>query len=206
MKKITFCIFSLLFSIPLLAQHKFSTYRAHHSLHEAITMSSEVIEGRTLDFEKKAEGKPLMFQSEKVKIGELNRIANNLSKFIEKTQEDVNSERVLYDLLDDYHYRDLFFDEYDQLTYKGDSLKTKIDSLYNYSLKINIHQLSQLENFSNNHFKTSADYYDDDGQKINFFNYVFSDKSNYGMMMAMNYLLLDVKTFQLLYFGTIMTY
>ncbi|WP_159284536.1 hypothetical protein [Tenacibaculum maritimum] len=57
----------------------------------------------------------------------------------------------------------------------------------------------------NNHFKTNGDYYNEE-DKIDYFNYLFYDKSNYGIMMSLSYLLLDVKTFQLLYLGTVTGY
>jgi hypothetical protein len=198
-----FLIFSCLTNY---AQHDFSTYGAHKSLVRSIQVSEDVIEGRTAFFEKQADEKPLMFQKTRIRLGELNRLANNLSKFIIKTQKEVNSERVLYDLLDEDFYKKILFKHNGSLTKKGKRLKIKIDSLYNISVQVNVHRLSQLENFSQDHFKTNGEYYDHDGNQISYFEQLFYDKSNYGIMMSMNYLLLDVKTFQLLYYGTIMSY
>ncbi len=200
-----FFILLVLFSFSLSAQHKYNTYTAHYSIEKAIKISSDIIEGRTEFFEKQAEEKPLMFQKTKVMIGELNRLSNNITKYIKNTQEEVNREQVLYDLLESNHYKNLIFKESGGLTIKGDSLRVKIDSLYIHSKRINVHRLSQLENFYEEHFKTNADFYHNE-DKISYFDYLFYDKSNYGMMMAMNYLLLDVKTFQLLYYGTVMNY
>ena len=47
---------------------------------------------------------------------------------------------------------------------------------------------------------------DFDKNELNYFQYYFYDKSNYGIMMAMNCLLLDVKKFQLLFYSTVMRY
>ena len=69
-----------------------------------------------------------------------------------------------------------------------------------------MHKLSQLDNFYNDHFKTDDVFYDFEENELDYFQYHFYDKSNYGIMMAMNCLLLDVKTFQLLFFGTVMRY
>lgn len=202
-KKIVFII--TLFSVTIHAQYKYMTHTAHYSIEKAIKISNDVIDGRTLFFEKKAENKPLMFQKTKVMLGELNRLSNNIAKYIVKTQDEVNREQVLYDLLEKGFYKRVIFKDNGGLTKKGDSLKMKIDSLYNHSKRINVHQLSQLENFYEEHFKTDADFYEEE-KKISYFDYLFYDKSNYGMMMTMNYLLLDIKTFQLLYFGTVMNY
>ncbi|MDY0780704.1 hypothetical protein [Tenacibaculum sp. IB213877] len=187
------------------AQYKFSSYAAHNSIKEAIGVSSDIIKARTLDFEKKADDKPLMFHQVKKKIGELNRLSNNLVGYIEKIQKEVDSERVLYELIDDDFYENLLFTSRGDLSSKGEKLKIKIDSLYNFSSTINIHRLTHLDNFIDEHFNTKGVFYADE-REIDFFEYLFYDKSNYGMMMTMNYLLLDVKTFQLLYFGTVMSY
>ncbi|MBA6155917.1 hypothetical protein H3Z83_05205 [Tenacibaculum sp. S7007] len=192
-------------SLNCISQHKYKTFTAHKSIIDAIRINDEIIKGRTTFFEKQAEVKPLMFQKTKVRISELNRLSNNLSKYIESIQEEVNTEMILYELLEKDKYKTTLFKNNGNLTLKGKKLKDKIDSLYNCSVKINVHQLSQLENFYNDNFKTSARYYEYE-KEINYFEYLFYDKSNYGMMMAMNCLLLDVKTFQLLYYGTVMSY
>ncbi len=199
-------LFVLFIVVGGYAQHDFSTYNAHKSLLKSIKVSDEVIEGRTAFFEKQAEEKPLMFQKTRVRIGELNRLANNLSKFIVNTQKEVNTERVIYDLLDEDFYRKILFRHNGSLTKEGKKLKIKIDSLYDISIRVNVHRLSQLENFSEDHFKTNGEYYDHDGNQISYFDQLFYDKTNYGIMMSMNYLLLDIKTFQLLYYGTVMSY
>ena len=187
-------------------QHKFATYTAHKSMTEAIRINNELITGRTSFFEKQSEEKPLMFKSTKVKIAEFNRLSNNVSKYIEKLQKEVNVEQVLYDMLTDDFYKNIMFNDGKNLSYKGEKLKIKIDSLYNHSVKINVHKLSQLENFYKGNFKTNEVFYDFDENELDYFQYRFYDKSNYGIMMAMNCLLLDVKTFQLLYYGTVMSY
>ncbi|WP_075341076.1 hypothetical protein [Tenacibaculum agarivorans] len=196
----------LLLQINSYAQHRLVSNTAHYSLQQTIDMNNEIIEGRTEFFEKQAEEKPLMFQKTKVMIGELNRLSTNVIKYISGIQNEVNSERVLYELLDEDHYEKVIFDYQGDLTEKGKQLKIKIDSLYNYSLRINVHRLSQLENYSEEKLKTSSDFYDHNEQKLSYFHYLFYDKTNYGMMMSMNYLLLDVQTFQLLYYGTVMNY
>lgn len=195
-----------LVSLQGFSQHKFLTYSAHKSITEAIRINNELIAGRTSFFEKQAEEKPLMFQKTKTRLVEFNRLSNNLSKYIEKLQKEANTEQVLYDLLVDDFYKNLLFEKGEELSYKGRRLKVKIDSLYNHAIKINVHKLSQLENFYNGHFKTNDAFYDYDGNEIDYFKYHFYDKSNYGIMMSMNCLLLDVKTFQLLYYGTVMSY
>ena len=195
-----------LVSLHGFSQHKFLTYSAHKSITEAIRINNELIAGRTSFFEKQAEEKPLMFQKTKTRVVEFNRLSNNLSKYIEKLQKEANTEQVLYDLLVDDFYENILFEKEEGLSYKGKRLKVKIDSLYNHAIKINVHKLSQLENFYNGHFKTNDVFYDHDGNEIDYFKYHFYDKSNYGIMMSMNCLLLDVKTFQLLYYGTVMSY
>jgi len=206
MKSKFILIVVLFMSVAAFAQHKFVTYFAHKSITEAIRINNELIKGRTSFFEKQAEEKPLMFQNTKIKIQEFNRLSNNLSKYIEVLQNEVNTEQVLYEMLGNDAYKNILFSDKNNLTFKGGKLKVKIDSLYNYSVKINVHKLSQLENFYEGHFKTDFVFYDFDENEMNYFEYHFYDKSNYGIMMAMNCLLLDVKTFQLLYFGTVMSY
>ena len=200
-----FCT-TLLMSIAGFSQHKFSTYTAHKSITEAIRINNELIAGRTSFFEKQALAKPLMFQNTKIKIAEFNRLSNNVSRYIEVIQKEVNTEQVLYDMLTRDFYKNILFKNDKDLSFKGMKLKTKIDSLYNHAVKINVHKLSQLDNFYNGHFKTNDVFYDFDENELDYFEYRFYDKSNYGIMMAMNCLLLDVKTFQLLYFGTVMSY
>jgi hypothetical protein len=199
-------IFIVALCSSVFAQHDFSTFYAHKSLIRSISVSDDVIQGRTAFFEKQADEKPLMFHKTRKRIGELNRLSNNLSKFIIQTQKEVNTERVLYDLLDEDFYRKILFKNNGGLTTKGKLLKIKIDSLYNISVRVNVHRLSQLENFYEEHFKTNGEYYDYDGNPISYFEQLFFDKTNYGIMMSLNYLLLDVKTFQLLYYGTVMSY
>ncbi|PKH49264.1 hypothetical protein CXF68_00530 [Tenacibaculum sp. Bg11-29] len=203
----SFLFFAAIFlSFKSFTQHNFSTYVAHKSITEAIRVNNELIAGRTSFFEKQAAAKPLMFQSTKIKIQEFNRLSNNLSKYIEAIQKEVNTEQVLYEMLNRDFYKKVLFNDSKKLSYKGRKLKIKIDSLYNHSVKINVHKLSQLENFYNDHFKTGDIFYGFDENELDYFQYHFYDKSNYGIMMAMNCLLLDVKTFQLLYFGTVMSY
>ncbi|WP_028890165.1 hypothetical protein [Tenacibaculum ovolyticum] len=203
----SFLFFTAIFlSFKGFTQYNFSTYTAHKSITEAIRVNNELIAGRTSFFEKQAAAKPLMFQNTKIKIQEFNRLSNSLSKYIETIQKEVNTEQVLYDMLGSDFYKKVLFNDSKNLSYKGRKLKRKIDSLYNHSVKINVHKLSQLENFYNDHFKTADVFYDFDENELDYFQYHFYDKSNYGIMMAMNCLLLDVKTFQLLYFGTVMSY
>ncbi|WP_442267334.1 hypothetical protein ACSIGC_06540 [Tenacibaculum sp. ZS6-P6] len=193
-------------SLIIKAQHQYITTKGHESLEKAIYVSHEMIEGRTAYFERQAEEKPLMFQKTRVLIGELNRLSNNVKSYIDTIQREVNTERVVYDLLEKNFYKKLLFTHQGKLTKRAKLLKVKIDSLYNFSLKVNVHRLSQLENFSKEHFKTDNEYYDFEENKLTFFEHLFYDKTNYGIMMSMYYLTLDVQTFQLLYYGTVMSY
>jgi hypothetical protein len=43
-------------------------------------------------------------------------------------------------------YKKVLFSDGKNLSYKGRKLKIKIDSLYDHSVKINVHKLSQLSN------------------------------------------------------------
>ncbi|SNR14802.1 hypothetical protein [Tenacibaculum jejuense] len=196
----------LFLTLILSGQHQYVTNKGHESLEKAIYVSHEIIEGRTAFFERQAEEKPLMFQKTKVLIGELNRLSNNVKSFIDTIQKEVNTERVVYDLLQENHYKKLLFTPQGKLTKRAKKLKVKLDSLYNFSLRVNVHKLSQLENFTKEHFKTDNEYYDFEEQKLSFFDHLFYDKTNYGIMMSMYYLILDVQTFQLLYYGTVMSY
>lgn len=204
--KYVFLIFFLLLRFVAPAQYKFSSNTAHLSIVRAIEVNNDVIKARTLDFEKKATEKPLMFLDVKQKIGELNRLSNNVSSYIDAVQKEVDSERILYELLEDDFYERLMFTSDGKLATKGLKLKIKVDSLYQLSIKINNHGLTHLDDFATSHFNTAEKYYDAEENKIDYFEHLFYDKTNYGIMMTMNYLLLDVKTYQLLYFGTIMSY
>ncbi len=204
-QKTTLIVF-LFLSLIIKAQHQYVTNKGHESLEKAIYVSHEMIEGRTAYFERQAEEKPLMFQKTRVLIGELNRLSNNVKSYIDTIQREVNTERVVYDLLEENFYKKILFTPQGKLTKRAKRLKIKIDSLYNFSLKVNVHRLSQLENFSKEHFKTDNEYYDFDENKLTFFEHLFYDKTNYGIMMSMYYLTLDVQTFQLLYYGTVMSY
>ena len=188
------------------AQYNYSTNTAHISVLKAIGVTNDVIKARTEDFEKKAALKPLFFLNTKTKIGELNRLSNNLSYYIEDLQKEANTERILFDLLEEDFYEKVLFDAEGSLNPKGKKLKVKIDSLYRVSKQINIHGLSQLSNFSDAHFNTTKDYADTYGKKLDYFENLFYDRSNYGIMMSMYFLLLDVKTFELLYFQTVMSF
>lgn len=199
-------IFFMLLSVVMQAQYDFSSNTAHNSIVQSIEVSNDVIKARTLDFEKKAAGKPLMFVDIKKKISALNMLANNVSKYIEAVQKEVDTERVLYELIEDDFYENILFTADGGLSSKGMKLKIKVDSLFQLSKKINIHSLTHLDSFANNHFDTNVVYYDAEERKVSYFEHLFYDKTNYGIMMMMNYLMLDVKTFQLLYFGTIMSY
>jgi len=194
-KVLSFFLFASLFTQ---AQYNYSSNTAHVSIKEAIALNNDIIRERTANFEKKAESKPLMFVSVKRKISELNRVSNNLVKYINSIQKEEVSERILYELVDEDFYVNKLFTDSNRLSVKGEKLKTKIDSLYLIAKRINIHKLSHLDNFVDAHFNTNEEYYDAYEKKINFFEHHFFDTSNYGIMMSMNYLMLDVKVFQLL--------
>ena len=196
-----------LFWVSLLcAQYNFSTNTAHTSIIRAIEVNSDVIKARSLDFEKKAEAKPLMFVNTKKKISALNRVSNNLSYYIQELQKEADKERILQGFLEEGFYEKLLFDPRGNINEKGKKLKVKIDSWYLIANRINNHGLTHLSDFADDHFKTNKDYYDAYEVKIDYFKYFFYDRSNYGMMMEMYCLLLAVKTFELLYFQTIMSF
>ncbi|MCG8858220.1 hypothetical protein [Tenacibaculum finnmarkense] len=201
-------IFRVLFllSISGFSQHKFTSYSAHRSITTAIRINNEIIAGRTAFFEKQSQEKPLMFQHTKLKIAGLNKVSNILSKYIETLQKEINTEQILYNMLAEDTYKKILFTSNNELSFKGRKLKLKIDDLYAFAVKINGHKLSQLDNFYKDYFKTDTIYYDFEENQLNYFEYHFTDRSNYGMMMALNCLLLEVKTFQLLYYGTVMSY
>lgn len=197
-------IFTLMYEVK--AQNNFSSYQAHTSVQQAIGVTSDIIKGRTLFFEKQAEKKPLMFVKTKKSISDLNRIANSISRSIDSVQKVVNPERILLGLLDDNHYQNIFFDENGDLTIFGIELQDKVSALYKVNKKINVHKLTHLDDFMEKHFKVDNEYYNEEGDQIDYFHYMLHDKSNYGIMLSMNLLLLDVKTYQLLYYGTVMNY
>ena len=199
-------LFLCLWTPFIQAQHDFYTHTAHASIIKAIEVTNDVIKARTKAFEKKALAKPLMFVNTKKKVSEVNRISNNLSYYIEAIQKQADTERVLHNMLDEDFYEKLLFDQRGNLNAKGEKLKIKVDSLYQIAHRVNIHDLTHLSDFANNHFKTDKDYYDNYDIKIDYFKYVFSDRSNYGIMMQLYCLLLDVKTFELLYFQTVMSF
>ncbi|MCD8411358.1 hypothetical protein [Tenacibaculum finnmarkense] len=201
-------IFRVLFllSISGFSQHKFTSYSAHTSITTAIRINNEIIAGRTAFFEKQSQEKPLMFQHTKLKISGLNKVSNILSKYIETLQKEINTEQILYNMLAEDAYKKILFTSNNELSFKGRKLKLKIDDLYAFAVKINGHKLSQLDNFYKDYFKTDTIYYDFEENQLNYFEYHFTDRSNYGIMMALNCLLLEVKTFQLLYYGTVMSY
>lgn len=199
-------LYMLLLTASGFAQHKFTTYTAHKSITNAIRINNELIIGRAVFFEKQAAEKPLMFQNTKMKIAEINWLSNNLSKYIETLQKEINTEEILYDMMAEGIYEKELFTKNHTLSFKGKKLKSKIDDLYAVAVKVNVHKLSQLENFYKAHFKTDAVFYDFDENKIDYFQYHFHDTSNYGIMMALHCLLLEIKTFQLLYYGTVMSY
>jgi len=197
----------ILFFVNLLvqAQYNYSSNTAHLSLSKAIEVSNNIIKERTSGFEKKAESKPLMFVNVKKKISALNIASNSLSSYIEKLQKEVNSERVLHEMIEDEFYENLLFID-DELSPKGKELKQKLDYMYYITKQVNIHGLTHLSDFANEHFNTKEEYYNAQEKQINYFEHFFFDRSNYAIMMTLNYLLLDVKTFQLLYYRTVMSY
>lgn len=189
-----------------LAQHNYSSNTAHVSLVKAIHLNNDIIKERTDDFEKKTTEKPLMFVNVKKKLSELNLVSNGLCLWIEDLQKEVGSERILYELLPENFYEKILFDHDGNLTLRGKELKMKIDHLYHVTKKINIHALTLLNDFGTEHFNTQEVYYDAHEKKITYFDHYFYDTSNYGIMMTLNYLLLDVKVFQLMYYRTVMSY
>lgn len=205
-KSFFLCSLFLWVSYSVQSQYRYSSNTAHVSLERAILLNSDVIQERTANFEKKVASKPLMFVSVKRKISDLNIAANSLSSLIISLQKEVNSERVLYELLEEDFYKNILFKPNGQLTVKGNELKQKIDFLYKVANAINIHKLSGLTDFINQHFNTKEVYYDAEENKVNYFDHFFYDKTNYGIMMNLNYLLLDIKVYQLLYYRTVMSY
>lgn len=198
--------FFLLCQISLMAQYTFSSHNAHNSVLQSINVYDNVIKARSLYFEKKSEEKPLLFLREQKSIAELNRVSNSVSDYIKKLKKEADTERVLYELIEEDFFNNLLFTSRGNLTSKGSVLKRKLDSLHHVNTKINLRGFTHLTQFSEEHFKTTADYFDENGDKVDYFNHVFYDKSNYGIMMSLNLLLLDVKTNQLLFFGTVMNY
>lgn len=200
-------LFFLLFlNTVLYAQYRFSSQNIHNSVLEAINVNNDVIKGRTKYFEDKSEEKPLMFLREQKNVSELNRVSNSVSNYINKLKTEADTEKILYELIDEDFFKELLFTASGKLTLKGKVLKRKLDSLHLINNKINLRGFTHLKQFSEEHFKTDAEYYNEDGSNSDFFNHYFYDKSNYGIMMSLNLLLLDVTTNQLLFFGTIMTY
>lgn len=206
-----YCIHKILFNLFLFtslltqAQYKYSSNTAHISIVQSIKLNNDIIKERTANFEKKAATKPLMFVNVKKKISALNYASNDLSAFIKEIQEEVNVDNVLYELREEGFYENILFKD-DKLSERGKKLKTKIDNLYQISKAINVHGLTNLSDFAKEHFDTTEIYYDAYENKVSYFRYVFYDKTNYGIMMTMNYLLLEVKVFQLLYYRTVMAY
>jgi len=200
----SFFLFASLFTTY--AQYNHSSNTAHISLKEAILLNNNIIRERTANFEKKAESKPLMFVAVKKNISALNNASNNLAAYIEELQKEVDSQRVLYELLQDDFYENILFKDPKELSEKGQKLKMFIDGLYHITKIVNIHKLTGLDDFANEHFNTKEVYYNIDEKKIDFFQHHFYDRTNYGIMMTMNYLLLDVKVFQLMYYRTVMSY
>lgn len=188
------------------AQYNFSSPNAHNSIEQVIVVTDDIIKERTKDFEKKGDEKPLHFLREKKSVSQLNKISNSLSDYIKKLKKQVELEQVLYNLVDDNFFEDLLFDSQGFLTYQGDTLQIKLDSLYSVNKAINVRGFTHLKDFNENHFNTQIEYYNDKGDEVDFFNHFFYDKSNYGMLMSLNLLLLDVKTNQLLFFRTVMSY
>ena len=188
------------------AQYNYSSSTAHISLAKAIKVNNDIIKERTANFEKKAANKPLMFVNVKKKISALNIEANNLSLYINKIQKEVNSERVLYELIEDDFYEKILFTSDGELSLKGKNLREKINSLYEVGKVVNVHELTGLTDFLEGHFNVKEVYYNAQEKEVDYFEYVFFDRSNYGIMMTMDYILLDVKLFQLMYFRTVMSY
>lgn len=202
--KILFNLF-LFTSLLTQAQYKYSSNTAHISIVQSIKLNNDIIKERSANFEKKAAAKPLMFVNVKKKISALNYASNDLSAFIKEIQEEVNVDNILYELREEGFYENILFTD-DKLSERGRELKVKIDALYQMTKVINIHRLTNLSDFAKEHFDTSEIYYDAYENKVNYFRHVFYDKTNYGIMMNMNYLLLEVKVFQLLYYRTVMSY
>lgn len=202
----TAIFFFLFCQISLMAQYTFSSHNTHNSILQSINVYDDVIKARTKEYEKKSEEKPLMFLREKKSIAELNRISNSVSNYLKKIKAEADTERILYELVEEDFLNKLLFTTSGNLTSKGIILKRKLDSLHDTNTKINLRGFTHLTQFSEEHFKTDADYFDENGDKVDYFNHFFYDKSNYGMMMALNLLLLDVKTNQLLFFRTVMSY
>lgn len=206
--KVHFILFYMLLltTVSGFAQHNLRTYSVHKPITDAIQMSKELIIGRIVFFDKQLERKPLMFKNTKVQILQISQACNILSKEIEALQKEINTKKILSNEIPEGVYEKKLFTKNNTLNNKGKSLKSKIDYLYAAAVKTNIHDVSVLENFYTTHFKTDAVFYDFDKNEINYFDYYFQDMSNYGIMMSLNCLLLDIKTFQLLYYGTVMSY
>ncbi len=197
--------FFLFTSLLTQAQYKYSSNTAHISIVQSIKLNNDIIKERTANFEKKVATKPLMFVNVKKKISALNYASNDLSAFIKEIQEEVNIDNILYELREEGFYENILFKD-DKLSERGKKLKMKIDNLYQISKAINVHGLTNLSDFAKEHFDTTEIYYDAYENKVSYFRHVFYDKTNYGIMMTMNYLLLEVKIFQLLYYRTVMAY
>lgn len=206
MYKKSIIVIFLFWSLIVNAQYNFSSYNAHNSIIQSINTSNNIIQARTKYFEKKLEEKPLLYLREKNHISKLNHISNSVSNWIKKIKLEADTERVLYDLLDQDFLKNIIFSNDGQLTLKGEKLKIKLDSLHLVNKQINLRGYTHLKDFTSEHFKTDSDFFDEEGNKVDYFNYLFYDKSNYGILMSLNILLLDVKTNQLLFYGTVMHY
>ena len=205
-RSILFVVFFIRVCINTYGQYNYASNTIHVTIVEAISLNNNIIEERSANFEKKAQSKPLMFVNVKKKIALLNEVSNSLSKFITSLQKEVGSERILYELLEDDFYENILFTKDEEFTDRGKELMMKTAALYQVSKTINVHGLTGLSDFATQHFKTDEVYYDAQERKINYFEYLFYDTSNYGIMMSLNALLLDVKVFQLMYYRTVMSY
>lgn len=201
-----FIVLFLFSNLSIQSQHSHTSNTAHISIINAINVHNNIIEERLENFEKKTESKPLMFVNVKRSISDLNYAANNLNLFITSMQDEIGSERILYQLLADDFYEKTLFNSAGGLSEKGKELKRRIMAFYQAGHKVNIHDLTGLSDFVNQHFNTNEAYYDGQENKIDYFDYLFYDRSNYGIMMTLYYLVSDIKVFQLLYYRSVMTY
>lgn len=199
-------VYFLLMYSSIQSQYNHTSNTAHISIINAINLHNNIIEERLENFEKKTKSKPLMFVNVKRSISDLNNAANNLNHFITAIQDEIGSEKVLYELVADDLYENTLFNSSGELSEKGKELKKGIVGFYQAGQKINIHGLTGLSDFMNQHFNTNETYYDAQENKIDYFQHLFYDRSNYGIMMTLNYLLSDIKVFQLLYYRSVMSY
>ncbi|MFC5046069.1 hypothetical protein ACFSTE_05100 [Aquimarina hainanensis] len=144
----------------------------------------------------------LKSKSDKVKalVSELNEV---IESFKDEAKADYFDHYNYEMMIDTLFYRNILFDNENNLSKRGLALKEKIQYFHEVSMEVLNSSQEELKNYNVSKFDTKSSFRDYDGNPLDFINFHLSDTTVIGVLSFFEKLQLEVITFQYLYMNSI---